>query len=328
MDADHAIVFMFSGQGSQAYHMGRDLFDGNATFRAEMQRLDRVAQGLIGRSVIERAYHPSRRPIDRFVDLADTSLAIYIVEIALAQTLKAHGIVPDITFGVSLGFFAAATVAGALAPEDALQILTNQAAAIESRCARGGMLAVLGPMTLHRELGLSTCCDVAAVNAPSHFVLAADEAGLATAEAQLTRHAIAHQRLAVEYAFHSRWMEAARAALATLLTRVQGRRARMPLVCSARAAAVPTLKTDDAWTVARSPIKMAETVAFLEQEGPYLYVDAGPSGTLAAILRSALPPSSSSRVAAILTPFKRDLHNLGALTAMCAGGGRLSAAAS
>lgn len=49
-------VFMFSGQGSSYFQMGRELFDQNETFHHWMVRLDGVAQRLSGASVIETLY--------------------------------------------------------------------------------------------------------------------------------------------------------------------------------------------------------------------------------------------------------------------------------
>ena len=53
------IVFMFSGQGSQFFHMGRGLYDTDNVFRTAMDRMDDIVQYLSGRSVVREIYDPA-----------------------------------------------------------------------------------------------------------------------------------------------------------------------------------------------------------------------------------------------------------------------------
>ena len=46
------VIFMYSGQGSQYYHMGADLFKNNKAFCYWMMKLDVIAKELIGTSII------------------------------------------------------------------------------------------------------------------------------------------------------------------------------------------------------------------------------------------------------------------------------------
>ncbi|MBZ5525861.1 MAG: acyltransferase domain-containing protein, partial [Acidobacteriia bacterium] len=105
-------VFMFSGQGSQYFQMGRGLYDNNKTFREWMIRLDGIARDLCGRSVIEALYSDAQRRADPFERTLLTHPAIFMVEYSLAQSLICSGVLPDMVLGVSLGSFAAAAVAG------------------------------------------------------------------------------------------------------------------------------------------------------------------------------------------------------------------------
>src|SRR5215470_197816 len=112
-----AIVMMFSGLGSETFQMGRDLFATNQTFQSSILELDQVARRCAGHSVLKLLYsesldHPPKQ------ELVDTCLAVYMLQLAMARTLKAYGIEPDCTLAVSMGFFAAATVAGCMEPEE------------------------------------------------------------------------------------------------------------------------------------------------------------------------------------------------------------------
>src|SRR5687767_11016929 len=127
-------VFMFSGQGSQYFQMGRPLFDGNACFRHWMQKMDRIALAHASRSVVEALYDPRNGKSRPFDSLVLSHPAIFMVEYALARTLIESSIQPDLVLGASLGTFAAAAVAGAMSMEDALRAVLDQSAIIESCC--------------------------------------------------------------------------------------------------------------------------------------------------------------------------------------------------
>ena len=47
------IIFMFSGQGSQYYQMGRKLYEQNSNFRKWMIRGDKIASEVMGLSILE-----------------------------------------------------------------------------------------------------------------------------------------------------------------------------------------------------------------------------------------------------------------------------------
>ena len=67
------------------------------------------------------------------------------------------------------------------------------------------------------------------------------------------------------------------------------------------------------WTVVRGSIRFRDTIATLERDGPFRYIDVGPSGTLANFVKYGLPAGSRSTAFPTLTPFGRDRKNLAAL---------------
>ncbi len=84
---------------------------------------------------------------------------------------------------------------------------------------------------------------------------------------------------------------------------------------SASANRITRLSTGYFWNVARQPIFFEQTIAQLEQEGPFRYLDIGPSGSLATFLKYLIPKSSESRVASVMTPYGQDIQNLAAVLA-------------
>jgi bacillaene synthase trans-acting acyltransferase len=311
-------VFLFSGQGSQYFQMGRALYDGHDTFRGWMDRLDDVARQCSGTSIVRELYSDARAKGEPFDRLSLTHPAIFMVEYALAQTLMDEGVTPDAVLGASLGSFAAAAVAGFLDAADALAAVIRQAAALEERSTPGGMTAVLADPAMFADEPFRGRCELAGINFASHFVVSARRTELAAIEGTLKQREIVHQRLPVAFPFHSQWIDDAYTPFSSFMRSVVCRSGRLPLVCCDRTTAVSAVDGDYFWDVVRNPIRFRETVARLERDGARRYIDVGPAGTLATFLKYGLPKTSASTVHSILTPFGTDRKNLAALAAVVA----------
>lgn len=307
-------VFMFSGQGSQYFQMGRQLFETDEVFRQWMWRLDALAQRQAGQSVIEAIYSGGKA--DTFDRTLLTHPAIFMVEYSLAQSLMRAGVMPDLTLGASLGSFAAATVAGFIEVEDAMAAVMQQASTFEARCERGGMIAIVQEPSLFSEAFLSGHSELAGINFASHFAVSAKQSHLDEISATLRERNVTHQQLAVSFAFHSRWIEEAQAPFESFMRSIPRERGRLPLVCCEQALPLLDLPEDFFWRVVRRPIRLQDTLAQLELGGNYRYIDVGPSGTMATFVKYGLPSTSRSTTHAVLTPFGQDQRNLGALLAL------------
>ncbi|WP_026132495.1 MULTISPECIES: acyltransferase domain-containing protein [unclassified Janthinobacterium] len=306
---------MFSGQGSHYFHMGKSLFEHDATFRRWMLDMDQFVRNRSGQGVLDTLYDERRGKGESFDRTLLTHPAIFMVEYALAQTLIERGVVPDLTLGVSLGAAAAAAVSGCIGVEDALEAVLMQASALEDHCQPGGMIAILSTPEPHLLAGLREQCEIASFNFPGHFVIAAQRDSLAPIQAALRERHLTFQTLPVSFAFHSRWIDAARPCIERNLAALPRKPALIPMVCCARAGVLTQLPQNYFWNVAREPIRFQQTIAELEKSAPYRYLDLGPAGTLATFLKYTLPPGSASTAHAVLSPFGGELLKLSSIGA-------------
>lgn len=304
---------MFSGQGSQYFQMGRELHDRHAGFRAAVGRLDALARPLIGTSPIEQAYLGEKT--GSFERLRYTHPAIFIIEHALAECLIEDGIVPDMTLGASLGTFAAASIAGFIDAEQALRAVIAQAEVVESKCEPGGMTAIVDRPALFDAPFVQQRTTMAGVNFDGHFVVSAATADLDAVENELRSRSVVHQRLAVRYAFHSHGIDPARSDAIARLAPLQVKDGHLPMACCGSAGVhTAAFRPDHLWDVVRGPVRFADTIAHLEAQRAWRYIDVGPSGTLATFTKYAMPAHSGSSTTVVLTPFGRDVKNYEALT--------------
>lgn len=303
-------VFLYSGQGSHYYQMGRDLFERNATFRRVMLWLDDMAVSLAGESALAEIYNPAKKLSDRFDRTRITHPAIFMIEYALTQVLFEASIFPSWIVASSLGNFAAAAAAGCLPVEDALRAAIAQAEIFEKHCPAGGMTAIFERSkewvaAFARDHG----CEIASTSDCSPPVIAATGDLLARAEAALRSAGAAFERLAVSFAFHSRWIDAAEQPFREFLAKLPFQKPRIPILCCDGSENPEYLHDGFLWDAGRKQILIDPTLSRLPAFGHF--VDLGPSGSLATAVKYWLQGrGAKGQTHSIVTRFGRDAARL------------------
>jgi acyl transferase domain-containing protein len=147
------------------------------------------------------------------------------------------------------------------------------------------MIAVCANPDLYREAALRDNCEIAASNFSTHFVIAAPAQRLGAIEGFLQDQGVLAIRLPVRFAFHSRWIDAARPPLLEYLRSMAMEAPRIPLICCASAGVATEVAADYFWRVARQPVRFHDTIRRLESQGCYRYIDVGPAGSLAGFVK-------------------------------------------
>lgn len=301
-------VFLYSGQGSHYRQMGAALYERNATFRAEMLRLDQMARDMSGIRVLDELYQTNRKKSDRFDRTLHTHAAIFMVEHAMTQAFKAAGVRPNYLLSSSLGTFAATVEAGCLTVEQALEAVLTQAKVFESHCPTGGMIALLDKAQSWIEgFAKDFDCEVVATNQASPSVIAAESSRISAAETMLRKLGVVYQRLAVSHAFHTRWIDAAEKPFRDFLRGLSVRLPRIPIACCASGSVLHSISGDIFWEAARRPIQFEQVVPKIGATEKLRFVDLGPSGSLATALKHwARRHSIEIEAYSVLSPFGKD----------------------
>lgn len=276
-----------------------------------MIMLDERIEGQMGFSPLHQLYNAGRKVNEVFDQLPVTHLSIFMVEYALARTLMDEGIVPDYVLGTSLGEFAAAAVAGIISVEQAVDMLAAQVQYLEEGCAQGGMLAVLGDPALFGQIPLiHKNCSLVSENYSMHFVISGSTEALDKAVQELNRSSILSVKLPVQYAFHSAMLDGIGPQYKKYLDSIHCRPPRLRFISSLYGKEISRLPDAYFWNVIRYPILFREAISGLEQTAPHVYIDAGPSGTLATMVKYNLAQDSASQQHMILTPYNREGLNI------------------
>lgn len=308
-------VFMFSGQGSQYYQMGRTLFASNPIFRKHLHELDEIVRSVAGVSVIDSLYDPAYRLSEPYLSLEQTHPAIFMTGYALVKVLQEEGIAPDYLLGCSLGEFISATVSRMLSETDALQLICKQAEIIQSTCCGGGLLAVL------RNRGTYDACPeirnnstMAAIYSESQFVIAGEREPLNRVKNFMKQHDMLHQELMVAYGFHSPAIDGAAVAYKTCLNRQVFQLPAIPVVSAMAGKLLPQLPPHYLWEVVRNPISFVPAIELIEQVTPrdekIMYIDLGPAGSLANLIKYIVTNNDRSKGFQVMSPFQQEVKKL------------------
>jgi bacillaene synthase trans-acting acyltransferase len=304
------LVFMFSGQGSQYFQMGKELFGQNRVFRETMERADALTRSATGLSLIDGIYGRARS--ETFDDLRVSHPALIATEYALLQALRAEGIVPDQVWGSSLGELVAAIAADVWSFESALAAVMRQAALVQESCPSGGMLAVLGEASMYAELERAVPgIAFAGVNFDKHFTIAANNTRLDAVQDLLKPRNVVFQRLPVCYAFHSAAVDGVAQVFVDFCNTLPiADGPKLPMISGMTGDYVVRTPPRYFWDVVREPMRFKQTMDKLEATAPSIFIDCGPSGTAATFAKYNLSPQSRSACFPLLTPFQQGVQKI------------------
>jgi acyl transferase domain-containing protein len=210
MEEAPEVVFMFPGQGAQYVNMGRELYESEPAFRAEVDRCAELLKPETPFDLREILYpvEAARAEAERRLDQTFfTQIALFVVEYAAARLWMGWGVRPKAMVGHSIGEYVAACLAGVMSLEDALRLVALRGRLMQE-APRGLMLAVsLGEKEL--EPLMPEAVSLAAVNSPTSCVVSGAAPVIEDFESRLLGLGVKCRRLRVSHAFHSDMMQSA-----------------------------------------------------------------------------------------------------------------------
>lgn len=301
------VVFMYSGQGSQYFQMGAELYQTHPRFRLWMDHCDEMVEPLIGTSLMDIIYQQADLT-QAFDNIVHTNPALLSIEFSLTRVLLEMGLQPDYLLGYSLGEFTAAAVAGAIPLEDALTFLIDYGRLLQSHSPPAGMLAIIASeqQLLQQQPQLFKNCWVTARNFDKNFVISGLHKDIERVQQTLTADKIMCQRLPVNYGFHTEIMDPLQADFKAMMARVYPAEVNIPTVSCFTQAPIDAVSADYFWDVIRYPIEFSKTISAMLAKDDFLFIDVGPSGSLATFVKYLLPSSSESQYLEMINQFGKN----------------------
>ena len=286
---DRSVVFMFPGQGSQHVNMGRELYDNEPLFKAEIDRCADLLEPHLEFDIREVLYPAPGGEEEAQARINQTLVAqpgIFAVSYALAKWWMSHGVTPRAMIGHSVGEFVAACLAGVFSLEDALLLVTTRGRLMFDLPA-GSMMAVRTPAeTLKNRLPEDV--SLAAVNSPAMSVVSGPTPSIEALQQTLEAEDVICRPLHTSHAFHSAMMEPAVEPFTQTLAEVALSPPAIP-ICSTVAANWLTdgQATEPAYwaTHLRETVRFADAISVLLTESNDVFLEVGPGQTLNTLSR-------------------------------------------
>ncbi len=280
------VAFLFSGQGSQYFGMGRDLYENEPVFRERFDACDRILTPMLGASLADLLYYGDDRTAVN--ETRVTQPALVTLEMSLVALWESWGVRPSVVMGHSVGEIAAAMTAGVMDLSTGLALIAHRARLMQGT-ERGAMLAVVGSEQDVTGWAEAAGLDIAAVNGPESLVVSGAPDDVDALAARLKEQGVRARRLSVSHAFHSRLLDPALAEFDTVLAPLEFREPVLPIISNVSGAlAAPDEYDAGYWRRhARRPVRFHDGAGSLGPLDVDICLEIGPDRTLVNLVKGA-----------------------------------------
>ena len=300
-------IFMFSGQGSQYYQMGKELYQRNNSFKHWMNVCNEIASELLHTSLIDTIY-PEDKKGQAFDRLLYTNPALISIQYSLAKMLNDKGIYADYLMGYSLGEVAASVVSEAISLEGGLKLVIEMAQLAEQKSPKAKMLAIVAEkIIVANDPMLFSKCWITGTNFPGNFVVCGLPEDIDILQKELQGDGITTQLLPVNTGFHTPLINDFEEEFKQSIKKLPRKKSKTPVISSCKQQILEELNDDYFWEVIRYPVNFMNTVETVVAKEDYVFIDLGPSGSLATSIKYILPSNSVSMPFQILNQFGKNL---------------------
>lgn len=298
---DRKVAFLLPGQGAQYVNMGKELYENEPLFRADVDYCCEYSKPYLKLDLRDLLY-PKDGKLDEAAEKLThtrfTQTAIFTIEYAVARQWMRWGVEPMGMIGHSLGEFAAACIAGVFSVEEGLRLVATRGRLMQ-QVAGGAMLSVmLSEEELKPLLDHIGGLEIAVINTPSSCVVSGSRHKIETLEAELALREVMTRRLRVTGAGHSSAVEPVLEDFRKVVSEVHLQVPELPYLSNLTGRWISgTEITDPEYWVnhLRNTVRFSDGAAELLKDPELILLEVGPGTTLSKLIsqHSARPPQLS-----------------------------------
>ncbi|MCQ0090692.1 type I polyketide synthase [Roseovarius sp. M141] len=197
------IAFVFPGGGAAFAEMVEGLCEAEPVFATELETVISRVQNLSQLNLRAAIFMSKDEAGEAFQKPSVSLPAMFCIQVAVARTLQAFGVVPDAVIGHSAGEYAAAVIAGVLSVEDAAKLALLRANRFEDM-PEGVMVNVNLPADqISQHIPAESHIEISVINTPDDTVLGGPAKEMADFITYLDAADITFAKIAIKVAAHT-----------------------------------------------------------------------------------------------------------------------------
>ncbi|MEO0371732.1 MAG: SDR family NAD(P)-dependent oxidoreductase, partial [Pseudomonadota bacterium] len=281
------LCFMFAGQGSQWWAMGRQFLKDEPIFAQAVEAFDTHFVKAAGWSIKQDLLRDEAS--SRMDDTAVTQPALFAIQSGLAALWHHVGVRPNMVVGHSIGEAAASYVAGGISLDGAARFLSKRGEIRDQLGAKGAMAAIgLALEDVKALLPDHGLIGIAAVNGPGSVTVSGDYDAI---HDFVDEFSFAHpdtfiRILKVDTAWHSYQLEAGEAWFRDKVKQIDWTVPHLPFISTVSGKPETRFDIEYAWKNLRCPVMFQSGVETALKLGATTFVELGPHATLAGPTKS------------------------------------------
>ncbi len=287
VEAKPKLIFLFTGQGKQYINMGRELYDQQPFFKAQMDRCFPLLEQVTGTNY-KRYLYPAEYAETQRVALSDTSIVqplLFCFEYALATFLMHMGILPYAMLGYSFGEITAACLADVLSLEDALKLVALRGELMK-KTSVGAMISI--PLPEKEVISIISGNISVAVDNGESCIVSGPQEEIAALVLQLKSMKVLCVPIQGEHMAHSSMLSAAAEAFAHRIRNIPFKTPRIPFISCTKGDWIAPQEAADRQYWAQhmlKTIKFYDGVKKILEKDDVVFIEIGPGRDLSNIVQ-------------------------------------------
>ncbi len=296
-DGADGVTFIYTGNGAVWAGMGLKLLGESKVFTKALKEVDAEIRRQGGFSVLKELQKEGEK-----ARLGEASVAqplLFALQVAITKMLEDEGVSPAAVMGHSVGEIAAAWAAGALTLKQAVTVILARSTAQEKSHGKGRMAAVgLSAAAVRDVIAAQKCAsvEIACINSPSGVTLSGKLQELEKLQAALAPRNVFFRLLDIDYAFHSRFMNAILPDLKKHLGKIAPKKTRIPFISTVTGKELAGTELDSAYWQknVRRPVQFEVAMETLIASGRCVFVEIGPHAILQRYMKECIAAAGTT----------------------------------